>query len=171
MPTSLPGDSTAERLNRQALDRRVPRLPKRLNHPSLSVPEVTTPRTERGFWFFRFLLRALRFRVAVDFNSLKPPLPAFFAARTTGCCSLHSSVGMLVIVIADSPMKELVGTERGRIDFPQLRRPCFGALKSAFSHPAESGGCSVTDESRERYADPDSLACAVSNIPINIAHL
>jgi hypothetical protein len=59
-----------------------------------------------------FLLSALRFRVAVDFNSLKPPLPAFFAGRT-GSCSLHSSVGMLVIVIADSPLKELVGQNAG----------------------------------------------------------
>jgi hypothetical protein len=50
--------------------------------------------------------------VAVNFNGLKPPLPALFAGRTTGSCSLHSSVGMLMIVIADLPMKELVGKNR-----------------------------------------------------------
>jgi hypothetical protein len=51
--------------------------------------------------------------VAVSFNGLKPPLPAFFAGPTTGSCSLHSSVGMLVIVIADSPVKELAGQSAG----------------------------------------------------------
>ena len=79
---------------------------RRSSHPSPSGPAFTTPRLERGFWFFRFLLRALRFRVAVSLNGLNPSLPASFAGRTTSSCSLYSSVGMFGIVIADSPIKE-----------------------------------------------------------------
>ena len=45
-------------------------------------------------------------------------MPAFFTGRTTRSCSLHSSVGMLVIVIADSPVKELVGQNVGASMFP-----------------------------------------------------
>ena len=45
-------------------------------------------------------------------------MPAFFTGRTTRSCSLHSPVGMLVIVIADSPVKELVGQNVGASIFP-----------------------------------------------------
>jgi hypothetical protein len=58
-------------------------------------------------------LGALRFRGAVSLSGLNPPLAASFAGRTTGSGSLHSSIGMFMIVIADSPMKEL-GRARAR---------------------------------------------------------